>query len=75
MTRSFLSDDLMSFLRGLTGIALAAVLICLLILAGFGLTVLHNRMLPTLTCVQAHDEFHQTEGGTQVRICDKYERR
>lgn len=75
MSKTFLSDDMLTFLRVITGAALIGLLLALVTLAVYGLSDLHEVMFPSLHCVAAHDEFHQTSGGTQLRICDRYVRR
>lgn len=68
---SLLSSDFLTFLRFILGVALAALLVTVCILVGFGLAALHDVMWPPghpLQCVQAHDEWHDG----QVQVCDQY---
>jgi hypothetical protein len=72
-----ISSDFMTFLRFITGCALLVALGALVTLLVFGLIDLRYTIWPDhpLSCVSAHDEFHQTDNGTQIRICDRYQRR
>lgn len=69
-----MTDDFATFLRVLVGVVLAGVVIGLGVLATIGIEDVWATQ-PQLVCVKAHDEFHQTDNGTKVRLCDEWVRR
>lgn len=61
------------------GVTVALVVIAVVfaaVSAVFGLMVLNDALWPDhMTCVQAHDEFHKSDGGGDTyRVCDKWVR-
>lgn len=64
------------FLKFMVAVLLAAAVVVTITAGYFGMAALHDHIWPPhhLVCIHAHDEFHQTNGGTKVRVCDEYRR-
>lgn len=68
-----MSKDFLTFLRAFVGTAASIALAFLLVMGVFGMIDLWDSVRPAhLVCVKAHDEFHQTDNGTLIQVCDLY---